>query len=214
MMFRLYQKAMSVNIAWKGKRFTSDAYSQFKLLFGILLSTMKTKPPRPPDAPLFAHYRWGMSNMRGDVDNPCKPFQDVLFDHWGIKDQDHKVEFLILEKMKAQKGEEFIDFHVADKSELIEYLETDSHRIERRVMSNLFKSIKFSILVAKEMRIRTFGQEHGLDPRTATTVKMILNRILKVHDIPELRDMLATQGGTTLDFIETAVAEALHNRRK
>ena len=81
-------------------------------------------------------------------------------------------------------------------------------------MSNLFKSIKFSILVAKEMRIRTFGQEHGLDPRTATTVKMILNRILKVHDIPELRDMLATQGGTTLDFIETAVAEALHNRRK
>ena len=123
-MFRLYQKAMSVNIAWKGKRFTSDAYSQFKLLFGILFSTMKTKPPRPPDAPLFAHYRWGMSNMQGDVDNPCKPFQDVLFDHWGIKDQDHKVEFLILEKMKAQKGEEFIDFHVADKSGLIEYLET------------------------------------------------------------------------------------------
>ena len=78
----------------------------------------------------------------------------------------------------------------------------------------MIKFIKFRTPVETEMRIRKFGEEHGLEPRTATTVKMILNRVLKVHDAPELRDMLATQGGTTLDFIETAVAEALHNRRK
>ncbi len=122
-MFRIKQKAMSVNIAWKGQRFSSDAYGQFKMIVGILLNKLKPKADKPPDTPLFAHYRWGMSNMRGDVDNPAKPFQDVLFHHWGIKDQDHKVEFMILEKMKATKGEEFIDFHVDDKAALIAHLE-------------------------------------------------------------------------------------------
>ena len=77
----------------------------------------------------------------------------------------------------------------------------------------MHKSIKFSIPVETEERIRQCGQDHGLQPRTATTVKMILNRILKVHDTPELRDMLAAKGGTTLDFIETAVRDALQRRK-
>ena len=40
----------------------------------------------------------------------------------------------------------------------------------------MIKFIKFRTPVETEMRIRKFGQEHGLEPRTATTVKMILNR--------------------------------------
>ncbi len=77
----------------------------------------------------------------------------------------------------------------------------------------MHKSIKFSIPLETEQRIRKLGQEHGLEPRTATTVKLILNRILKVHEAPELRKLLAAKGGTTLDFIETAVNEALARRR-
>ena len=76
------------------------------------------------------------------------------------------------------------------------------------------KHIKFAIPVETEHRIRQFGQAHGIEPRTATSVKMILNRVLKVHATPELRDMLESQGGTTLDFIETAVCDALRLRRR
>ena len=122
-MFRIRQKAMSVNVAWKGKRYTSTAYSQFKLIVGILLNKLKPNTDKPPDAPLFAHYRWGMSNMQADIDNPTKPFQDVLFHYWGIKDQDHRIQFLILEKAKADKGDEFIEFHVDDRAQLVDYLE-------------------------------------------------------------------------------------------
>ena len=122
-MFRIKHKPMSVNVAWKGQRFTSAAYSKFKMIVGVLLKTMRPKPNRPPDAPLFAHYRWGVSNMQSDVDNPTKPFQDVLFDYWGVKQKDHNVEFLILEKHKTAKGQEFIDFHVDDKAALVSYLE-------------------------------------------------------------------------------------------
>ena len=76
------------------------------------------------------------------------------------------------------------------------------------------KLVKVGIPVETEARIRTFGHEHGIEPRTATSIKLILNRILKVHDTPELRDMLAIHGGTTLDFIETAVRDALRLRRR
>ena len=112
-------KPLSVNEAWQGRRFATKAYNNFKRVVSLFLNRIRA--PQPPDTHLFAHYRWGQSNFGADVDNPTKPFQDVLFSHWNTKD--HRVVFMLLEKVKVAKGQEFIEFHVDSSDNLIEYLE-------------------------------------------------------------------------------------------
>ena len=121
-MKRVNIKAMSVNDAWKGRRFPTDLYEVFREKVSLLLRKKDTPKVDTGKGWLFAHYRWGISTMgKSDTDNPCKQFQDVLFDRYGLKDV--RVRFLILEKVKAEKGEEFIDWEVQDEACLIEYLE-------------------------------------------------------------------------------------------
>ena len=111
---------MTVNQAWKGRRFRSDLYTVFRTKLLLLLRRLKPRMPKK-SIRLFAHYKWGVSNIRTDVDNPTKPFQDVLFDHSGLKDE--HVHFLILEKHKTPKGKEYIEFVVHDIEDLVPYLE-------------------------------------------------------------------------------------------
>ena len=111
---------MTVNRAWKGRRFRSNFYAAFRRDILRLLARLKPQKPRK-DAPLFVHYRWGVSNIRTDVDNPTKPFQDILFDYWDLNDE--KINFLILEKKKVAKGEEYISWVADDREALCDYLE-------------------------------------------------------------------------------------------
>lgn len=124
---RIWRKPLTVNQAWKGQRFKSPLYKTFSTAVGLLLKALRPKPPIPPtDKWLFGHYRWGVSNITTDVDNPTKVFQDVLFTYYkeqGDAPKDHKIRFLILEKIKTSKGAEFIDFTIRDDSELITHLE-------------------------------------------------------------------------------------------
>ena len=122
-MRRINQKPLSVNEAWQGRRFRTKRYNDFRRETLLRLSVVR--PPKPPDATLFVDICWGMSNILADVDNPCKVFIDVLFEWWGIKDKDHRIRFLNLRKVKTNKGEEFIEFHVGDyDDELVPYLES------------------------------------------------------------------------------------------
>ena len=106
------------------------ALQKFALDVGRLLQ--RIRPPKPAtDAPVFAHYVWGFSNSQSDIDNPVKPFQDVLFDTWKMKTQDHRVQFMIIEKATAKKGQEYIGFHVDAKANLIEYLENVLSRLKK-----------------------------------------------------------------------------------
>lgn len=120
---------MSVNPAWKGRRFKSAAYKEYQRIITLLLNVIK--PKKPPEKPLFLHCNWGMSNMRSDTDNPCKLFMDILFEWFGMKKKDHLVEFIMLEKNKTGKGDEYIRFHVDDKESLIEYLESYVEKLKK-----------------------------------------------------------------------------------
>ena len=120
-MYKIPIKALSVNRAWRGRRFRSKAYNEFRRVVDVFLN--KIRPTKPPEKPLMFHAEWGVSNSVSDTDNPCKPFLDVLFEWWDMKTKDHLVEFIMLEKTKTPKSKEFIRFHVADKDQLIEYLE-------------------------------------------------------------------------------------------
>ena len=119
---RIKQKPLSVNECWQGQRFRTPIYKCFSKKVPVLVNILRPKPIRPPEkTPLWTHYRWGVSNMMADTDNPTKPFQDVLFKNWRMKD--HHIRFMILEKVKTKKGEEYIEFAVGTKDDLIEHLE-------------------------------------------------------------------------------------------
>ena len=122
-------KPFSVNEAWQGRRYRTPLYTKFALDVGRLIRRIRPQKPAA-DAPVFAHYVWGFSNSQSDIDNPVKPFQDVLFDTWQMKSKDHQVQFMIVEKTKTKKGQEFIGFHVDAKANLIEYLENVLARLK------------------------------------------------------------------------------------
>ena len=113
-------KPLSINEAFQGRRFKTPLYRIFTdAVTRLLLAIKPTKPN--PDAPMFSHYIFGVSNMQADVDNMVKCFQDRLFSSWGI---------MIVEKTKTKKGQEFIGFHVDAKANLIEYLENVLARLK------------------------------------------------------------------------------------
>ena len=120
-MHKIPLKPLSVNQAYQGRRYRTRAYKAFISDALILLNHLK--PEKPRGESLMAHYRWGVSSRQSDTDNPTKTFQDTLFDYWGMKTQDSKVEFIILEKVWVKKGEEFISFHVDSHKHLATYLQ-------------------------------------------------------------------------------------------
>jgi Holliday junction resolvase RusA-like endonuclease len=108
-MIEIKIKALSVNEAWKGRRFKSDAYAIYtkKLLF--LLPKIDV-----PKGVLRVEYEFGVSNMASDWDNPVKPLQDILQKKYGFDDK------LIMEahvtKVIVPKGCEYFRFKIESKN--------------------------------------------------------------------------------------------------
>jgi hypothetical protein len=100
-------KPMSVNDAWKGRRFKSPEYHSYQ---NVLLLTLPAGLKLPP-APYEIRFIWGFSNDASDVDNPCKPFMDILQKKYGFNDS--KVHRLVQEKEIVPKGEEFVEFSIS-----------------------------------------------------------------------------------------------------
>lgn len=96
-------KPLSVNEAWKGKRFKTDAYKAYEKL--LLNELMTCKIPRPP---YILFLTFGFSNMGADLDNPVKLTTDILVKKYGFND--NQIMKLVVEKVKAPRGKEFIKF--------------------------------------------------------------------------------------------------------
>jgi Holliday junction resolvase RusA-like endonuclease len=95
-------KPMSVNIAYCGRKFKSDAYKAFETL--ILLSLPKLKYPIPDMIRIEFHF--GFSSRNADVDNPVKPILDILQKKYKFNDRD--VWEITSRKSIVKKGKEFI----------------------------------------------------------------------------------------------------------
>lgn len=98
-------KPLSVNEAWQGKRFKSPAYKDYEKELLYRLPALKL-PPKP----YYIIYEFGFSNMRSDIDNPVKPFQDVLQKKYNFDDAD--ILKITVKKVKVKKGEECIRFEI------------------------------------------------------------------------------------------------------
>ena len=101
MIFNLKIKPISINEAWRGRRFKTDRYNDFQMLMLSLL----------PKAEINSFKRlkliFGMSNSLSDIDNPVKMTIDCIQKKYGINDRD--LIYLELHKVKTEKGAEFIE---------------------------------------------------------------------------------------------------------
>jgi len=96
-------KPFSVNNAWRGKRYRTDAYINWAEQLGwILPNNVQTFPK------MELNVVFGFSSGSADIDNPLKPFIDVLQRRYSFNDK--QIKRLVVDVVSVKKGEEFIDF--------------------------------------------------------------------------------------------------------
>lgn len=96
---------LSVNRAWKGQRFKTKEYKDYEVELLYKLPKIIVK-----SGELSLWITFGMSNSLSDIDNPVKPFLDILQKKYGFNDKN--IFELHIRKQKVLKGEEFIDFKI------------------------------------------------------------------------------------------------------
>lgn len=98
-------KPLSVNAAWQGRRYKSNAYKKYCYDVPKLLP----KNIKLPKGNYIAVYEFGLSNLASDWDNPVKPIQDIISQKY--KFDDRNIIIGITHKVKVPKGKEYIRFH-------------------------------------------------------------------------------------------------------
>lgn len=104
---RVNIKPLSVNEAWKGRKFKSPKYKLYEqeLLYALPMTDINWDT-----LPLEVSLVVGLSNMASDVDNVVKPFIDVLQKKYKFNDK--YIFRLVVEKKLVVKGAEFIEFYI------------------------------------------------------------------------------------------------------
>lgn len=114
-MNRINIKPLSVNDAWKGRRFKTDAYKRYER--DVLMIMPKVSIP---EGKLSVSLRFGLSSKNADVDNPVKCFVDCLQKKYGFNDRN--IYRMSIEKVDVNKGQEFIGFEIVgfDEQQAVE----------------------------------------------------------------------------------------------
>ena len=107
-MIEIKIKPLSVNEAWKGRRFKTGKYKQFEK---DLLSLLPKKYIIP-DGKLKIFFIWGFSSKASDWDNPIKTMQDVLQKKYNFND--NRIYDAHVKKIDVKKGNEFIKFKIEE----------------------------------------------------------------------------------------------------
>ena len=105
-MYRCDIKPLSVNEAWLGRKRKSAKYRKYEAEVTELLATAEIEVP--PTGGLGLCLEFGFSSSASDIDNPIKPFQDILQKVYGFDDK--RIHELIVHKTKVKRGEEYILF--------------------------------------------------------------------------------------------------------
>ena len=104
-MVRISIKALSLNQAYRGRRFATIELKKYKTALGYLLPKKTLEKGK-----LRVWYTFGMSSAGGDGDNLIKCFQDALADKYGFND--NMIYEWNIKKEIVKKGEEYIDFEI------------------------------------------------------------------------------------------------------
>jgi Holliday junction resolvase RusA-like endonuclease len=99
-------KPLSVNECWQGKRYKTYEYQKYEK--SVLLLLPKINLPKKPYSITFIFF---VSNISADIDNPVKPFLDILQKKYGFNDRD--VAELHVYKRRLKKVKEKIKFAIS-----------------------------------------------------------------------------------------------------
>ena len=100
--FKLNEKPLSVNEAWQGKRFKTEAYKNYERTISFMLPKVEIDQKEM----LRIEFFFGFSNKASDLDNPVKLLIDIAQKKYGFNDKN--VFELNVRKCLVKKGEEFI----------------------------------------------------------------------------------------------------------
>src|SRR3990167_5374257 len=98
-------KPLSVNGVWQGRRFKTDTYKTYETLLLYMLPKMQVSNDK-----LKLKICFGMSSKASDIDNPVKPFIDILQKKYGFNDKN--IYRLEVEKQDVEKEQEFTEFEL------------------------------------------------------------------------------------------------------
>ncbi len=104
---RIDIKPLSVNDAWKGRRYKTDSYKMYERDVFMLLGKMDI-----PDGYLQIDLTFGFSSCASDFDNPIKPFVDCLQKKYGFNDK--MIKRAVINVAMVKKGHEFIEFNIKE----------------------------------------------------------------------------------------------------
>ena len=104
-MARISIKAISINEAYRGRRFATTALKDYKQALFLLLPKKTLKHGK-----LSVVYEFGVSSKGSDGDNLIKAFQDCIAEAYGFND--NKIYEWHVKKVDVPKGSEYIDFDI------------------------------------------------------------------------------------------------------
>jgi len=111
-MNKVTMKPLSVNAAWKGRRFKTEAYKTFER--GVLMLLPKITVP---EGLLVLRLEFGHSSKASDIDNGIKPFLDCLQKKYGFNDNKIKL-LMVAVNNNVKKGDEYIKFAIESVEDL------------------------------------------------------------------------------------------------
>ncbi len=107
---RINIKPLSVNDAWKGKRYRTDKYLKYCRDLSLILPNVKILLDENKKYQIYL--KWGFSSASSDWDNPIKPTQDVIAKKYGFNDKLIKKGIVEVEQVK--KGSEYFEFEITE----------------------------------------------------------------------------------------------------
>lgn len=102
-MYTLKIKPISLNHAYRGRRFKTPELEAFKEECYFRLPKQDI-----PEGELSVKYEFGISSKNSDLDNLVKCFQDALAVKYGFNDR--QIYHIEAVKVDVKKGEEYIKF--------------------------------------------------------------------------------------------------------
>jgi len=102
---RFHVKPMSVNGAWKGRRYKTDEYKAYTRSLLSILPDIKLPTP-----PYEIYLAFGFSSKASDWDNPVKPIQDILQKRYDFDDK--LIYKAVVEKFIVPKRQEYFEFEI------------------------------------------------------------------------------------------------------
>lgn len=107
---RIDIKPLSINRAWKGRRFKTEEYEVYELELFYQLPKIVI-----PEGKLSVTLEFGFSMKSSDIDNPIKTFLDILSKKYGFNDK--RIYLLVVNKVDTPKKGDYIQFKIEPYTE-------------------------------------------------------------------------------------------------